>query len=464
MNYRFHDDFLWGGASSGPQSEGTFSGDGKMPMEWDHWFLQVPEQFYDGVGPNVTSDFYHKYKEYISLMKEAGLNSYRTSIQWSRIFSDCDGTVNESGVKFYHDVIDELLRQDIEPIICLHHFDMPMYWMEKGGFENRDTAAAFAVFAAKCFELFGDKVTRWITFNEPIVIAEGSYIYKRHYPAVCDCKKAAAVGYHIQLASSMAVRAFRESKKEGSIGIVLNLTPTYCKEPDNLEDQKSARIVDLLFNRSFLDPSIKGEYPAELTELLRNEGICPHAEKEDLEIIRQNTVDFLGVNYYHPRRVTRRSTPFKGELMPEKYFEEYTFTGQKMNHSRGWEIYEKAIYDIGINIRDNYGNIPWYISENGMGIMDEEQFLDENGMVQDDYRITFIKDHLSWLHKAIEEGCGCFGYHLWAPFDCWSWRNAYKNRYGFIRVDIKDNCRLSMKKSGRWFSTMVEQHGFSDND
>lgn len=458
MEYKFDQKFLWGGASSGPQSEGTFPGDGKMPTEWDYWFTQVPEQFYDGVGPSVTSDFYHKYPEYIRMMKEIGMNSYRTSIQWSRIFSDREGTVNEAGVQFYHNVIDELIANGIEPIMCLHHFDMPMYWMEKGGFENRETAEAFARFAGTCFELFGDRAKRWITFNEPIVISEGGYIYKRHYPAICDAGKAALAGYHIQLASSMAVREFRKSKKDGQIGIVLNLTPTYCKNQN--EDRDCGEIADLLFNRSFLDPSIKGTYPEKLVELLKSEGICPKAEPEDLEIIQQNTVDFLGVNYYHPRRVTKRSTPYEGELTPDKYFEEYTFEGQKMNTSRGWEIYEEAIYDIGINIRDHYGNIPWYISENGMGVQDEEAFIGETGVVEDDYRIEFIKGHLSWLHKAISEGCNCFGYHLWAPFDCWSWRNAYKNRYGMIRVDIGNDCRLSVKKSGRWFKEMVVNRGF----
>ena len=122
--------------------------------------------------------------------------------------------------------------------------------------------------------------------------------------------------------------------------------------------KKSAETADLLFNKSFLDPSIKGEYPKALVELLKEEGICPETREEDLEVIRINTVDFLGVNYYHPRRVTRRSTPYTGPLMPEKYFEEYTYEGQKMNFSRGWEIYEPAIYEIAIHLRDNYGNIP----------------------------------------------------------------------------------------------------------
>ena len=132
-----------------------------------------------------------------------------------------------------------------------------------------------------------------------------------------------------------------------------------------------------------------------------------------------------------------------------------------MNFSRGWEIYEPAVYEIAIQLRDNYGNIPWYLSENGMGVQNEEQFIGVDGVVEDDYRIVFIRDHLIWLHKAIVEGCNCFGYHLWAPFDCWSWKNAYKNRYGMIRVDRKDNCRLTVKKSGRWFRETAERGGFS---
>lgn len=462
MKYQFPEGFLWGGASSGPQSEGASREGGRTESEWDYWFERAPERFYRGVGPAVTSDFYHKYPEYIAKMKQAGVTSYRTSIQWTRIISDCDGTINEEGVAFYNQVIDEMIAAGIEPMICLHHFDLPVYWVLKGGFENRETAYAFAHFAAVCFDRFGDRVTYWTTFNEPVIIPETGYIYKRHYPAICDAKKAAQVGFHVQLASSLAIAQFRKSSCKGKIGIIINLTPTYCEDPENAEDRRAANDLDLIFNRSFLDPSVKGEYPSELIELLKDEGILPESADGDLDIIRDNTVDYLGVNYYHPRRARARRTPYEGELAPEKYYEPYEFDGQKMNTSRGWEIYEKAVYDIAVNIRENYGNLPWYISENGMGIMDEEQFMDENGVVQDDYRIEFIRDHLKYLHQAIAEGANCFGYHLWAPFDCWSWINAYKNRYGLLRVDIYDGCKITMKKSGHWFKQLSDNNGFDD--
>lgn len=130
-----------------------------------------------------------------------------------------------------------------------------------------------------------------------------------------------------------------------------------------------------------------------------------------------------------------------------------------MNPYRGWEIYEKGIYDIAINIKDNYGNIPWYVAENGMGVEHEERFLDETGMIQDDYRIEFYEEHLKWLHKGITEGSNCFGYHVWTFMDNWSWLNAYKNRYGLYRVDL-DTQERSLKKSGQWFSQVAEHNGF----
>ena len=137
----------------------------------------------------------------------------------------------------------------------------------------------------------------------------------------------------------------------------------------------------------------------------------------------------------------------------------YEMPGRRMNPYRGWEIYPKAIYDVAINVRDNYGNIPWYISENGMGVEGEETFIGDDGIVADDYRIDFIREHLEWLHKGIEEGSNCFGYHLWTLLDCWSWSNAYKNRYGLIALDPVMQ-KKTIKKSGRWFREVAAQNGF----
>lgn len=463
--YRFRQGFLWGGACSGPQCEGVFPGDGKQDSIWEQWYREDPNAFYQQVGPQFTSNFYQNYQELIPMMRECGITSFRTSIQWSRVMTDREGTINPEGLAFYDRLVDALIANGIQPMLCLLHFDLPMYWMEKGGFERRETVTAFARYARLCFEHFSDRVKMWFTFNEPVVIPEQGYLYQHHYPLVRDEKRAVQVAYHIQLASSMAVREFRKMNSPGQIGIVTNLTPAYCQDPDNTEDQNASQAVDLIFNRSFLDPSVKGEYPRELVSLLKDNSVLPSYHSEDLDLIRDNTVDFVGVNYYHPRRVRHRQAPFVSNVfMPDKYFEYYVPENCRMNISRGWEIYEKGIYDIGINLRDNYGNIPWMVTENGMGVQDEEQFMDKDGMVQDDYRITFIKDHLKWLHRAIQEGCACFGYHMWSPFDSWSWSNAYKNRYGLIRIDIAKEAKPTYKKSAQWFRQLSDQNGFTDKD
>lgn len=461
MKYKFPENFLWGAASSGPQSEGCSDQEGKGKNIWDYWYEISPEKFFNGVGPKNTSNFYNMYKDDVKRMKDIGFNSYRTSITWSRLIPDGDGEVNEKAVKFYNDVIDELVNKGIEPIMNLYHFDMPMAMQEKGGWESREVVEAYARYARIAFELFSDRVKYWATHNEPIVPVEGGYLYEFHYPLVKDMKRAVNVAFNTMLASAKAVQEFKKlNVKDGKIGIILNLTPSYPRDINNKDDVKAANIADLLFNRSFLDPSILGEYPRELIDIIKENDLLPEVKEGDLETVKNNTVDYLGVNYYQPRRIKAREKEIDPNepIMPETFFDNYEWPNRKMNVYRGWEIYEKAMYDIAINIRDNYKNIPWYISENGMGVQNEERFVDESGFVQDDYRIEFISEHLKWLHKGIEEGSNCFGYHMWTFVDNWSWTNAYKNRYGFYRIDLDNKFERTIKKSGKWFKTVAESN------
>lgn len=460
VRYKFPEGFWWGSATSATQIEGAANIDGKGKNIWDYWYEIEPNRFFDNVGPETTSDFYHRYKEDIRLMKEFGHNSFRLSISWSRLIPDGTGEINPKAVEFYNDVLDELHAHDIEPFVCLYHFDMPLAMQKIGGFESREVVDAYERYARKCFELFGDRVKKWFTFNEPIVPVEGGYLYNFHYPDVVDFRRAAQVAFHTMLASARAVKAFREMNiPDGKIGIILNLTPSYPRS-DHPADLDAARICDLFFNRSFLDPAVLGEYPEELIAILKKHGQLPVVADGDLELIKKNTIDILGVNYYQPRRVKAKEhlpNPYS-PFMPEWYFDYYEMPGRKMNPYRGWEIYEKGIYDIMINLRDHYGNIESYVSENGMGVQDEDRFL-KDGQIQDDYRIEFIKGHLIWLHKAIEEGCNAKGYHLWTFMDNWSWLNAYKNRYGLISVDIETKERTP-KKSAYWYKQLAENNGF----
>ncbi|MED1420329.1 glycoside hydrolase family 1 protein [Bacillus smithii] len=461
IQYRFPEGFWWGSSASAAQTEGAADVDGKGKNIWDYWYEKEPNRFFNRVGPQTTSQFYYRYKEDIQLMKELGHNSFRTSISWSRMFPSGKGEVNEKAVEFYNNVINELIEAEIEPFINLFHFDMPLELQKIGGWINREVVDAYVEYAKTCFRLFGDRVKKWFTHNEPIVPVEGGYLYDFHYPNEVDFRKAVQAGYHTILSSARAIKAYKELGQDGKIGIILNLTPSYPRS-QHPADVKASKIADVFFNRSFLDPSVKGEFPIELVEILKEEGYMPVIEEGDLEVIKNNTVDILGINYYQPRRVKAKENLPNPEapFMPERYFDHYIMPGRKMNPYRGWEIYEKGIYDILINVKENYGNIECFISENGMGVEGEERFRDENGMIQDDYRIEFIREHLKWVHKAIQEGCSVKGYHLWTFMDNWSWTNAYKNRYGFVSVNLDNNAERMVKKSGYWFKVVSEHNGF----
>lgn len=463
MKSVFPKDFWWGAAMSGPQSEGRFN---KAHRNiFDYWFDIAPSMFFNEVGPNIASNFYNSYEADLEMLKEIGLNSFRTSIQWTRLIKDLESCeVDDDGARFYNAVIDKCLSLGIKPVMNLHHFDLPVELYEKyGGWESKHVVDLFAKFARKAFELFSDRVKHWATFNEPIVIIEGQYLYRHHYPQVVDGKRAVQASYNLALASAKAIKEFKElgcHKQGGKICTILNLTPSYPRSNSD-KDLKASNFADMFFNRMFLDSAVHGKFPAELVDIFNNDGIIWEGTAEESNIIKENTVDYLGVNYYQPSRIMARETEYdlSNGWMPEKYFERYDMPGKRINPHRGWEIYPEAMYDIAINIRDNYKNIPWYISENGMGVEGECSFKNSEGIIEDDYRIEFIKEHLQWLHRGIEEGTNCFGYHLWTPIDCWSWNNAYKNRYGFISLDLETQLK-TIKKSGYWINEVSKNNGF----
>lgn len=459
----FPTNFWWGAATSGPQSEGRFNK--KHANVFDYHFEIEPEKFHNHVGPDVASNFYNSYKEDISMMRSIGMNSLRTSIQWSRLIDDLEtNTVNQDAVDFYNNVIDTMLAEGMTPVMNLHHFDLPVELYDTyGGWESKKVVDLYVGFAEKCFELFGDRVKYWATHNEPMVVVEGEYLFQFHYPNIVDGKKAVQVAYNLNLASAKAIQAFRKLNIENAqIGTILNLTPTYAAS-DAPEDQGTARIAELWNNKMFLEPAVYGHFPAELEELLTKDKVLWGTTDEEKDILKNNTVDFLGVNFYHPNRVKAPDVAPNsvGEWMPDRYYDAYEMPGRRVNLDRGWEIYPKALYDIAVNIKENYKNIPWYVSENGMGVSNEDRFKNTAGMIEDDYRIDFVQEHLEWLHKGIEEGSNCFGYHMWTPIDCWSWLNSYKNRYGFISNNIHTQIK-TVKKSGYWFKEVTERNGLAN--
>ncbi len=447
---KFPKDFYWGAASSAPQFEGIEAQGQPVETVWTKWHQEAPERFFNQIGPRHGHDFNDRYQEDIDAMVNLGFNSYRTSISWARLFP-FDQTPNQEAVEFYKKVFKTMRQKGIEPIVNLYHFDMPCRFYALGGWESKVTVRAFERYAAFCFETFKAEVKEWVTFNEPIVPIEMGYLNTHHLPEVNDLSRALIAGLNTLMAHKRAVRAFKKGGYGGRIGIVLNLTPSYPRSQSGA-DLRAAAIADAFFNRSFLDPVVLCRFPQICLDQLSAFGYHLNLSSSERYLLSNYPVDFLGVNYYQPRRVK------EGLGDNPLDFAHYHWPEAIMNPYRGWEIYEKGLYDIAKRIQSEYGNIPWYVAENGIGVSDEERFM-VDGEVKDDYRIDFMKGHLAYLHQAIEEGSACFGYHVWTFVDNWSWLNAYKNRYGLYRKDLETFNR-HIKKSGRWFQTLTRNNGF----
>ncbi|AEB07049.1 aryl-phospho-beta-glucosidase [Coriobacterium glomerans PW2] len=454
--------FFFGAALSGPQTEGAWKQYGKLESVWDRWSQDDIDCFHNKVGSYVGNDMINRCEEDYQIFRSLGLTTARTSIQWTRLV-DQNGALNRAGADLYHRMIATAKREGIDLFINLYHFDMPAYLLDRGGWENREVVEAFANYARLAFREFGHEVHCWFTFNEPIVEPENSYTKGLNIPFIRDFRRACAVQYHIALAHSLAAREFRLAKAAGllqndaKLGLVNNFAPPYTKSSPTDADLDAVRMVDGLHNRWWLDLVTRGSLPCDILDTLGKRGISLPIRPGDEELLSFGTVDWLGFNYYEPMRVQAPDNSIDDEGNPV-FAKPYVWSKRKMNESRGWEIYPKGIYDFGMKIKRDYPGLEFFVSENGMGVENEDLFRDDEGLVQDDYRIAFIREHLFWIARAIDEGANCVGYHYWAVIDNWSWTNAFKNRYGIIGVDLAHNYERYEKKSAAWMRKLTATH------
>lgn len=460
----FDKNFMFGACTSAEQSEGNRK---DFKTNWDLFYKSFPNHFFNKVGPKNTSQVFKKYKEDIALYNEIGLDSFRTSISWARLFPK-KGEISRAGINFYHRYIDELIDKDIKVMICLNHFDLPDWVVKMGGFENPAVADEFLKYAELVLEEFGTKIDYLITFNEPVVPIYCGYLGKDHWPRVNDGLSAVRAAYGTILCHTKVVNLFNlvyRGKIKTKIGVIVNISPALIKDGKNYTkmDEQAAKLFDLIHNYALLDAMCKGTFSPDLISMLKKENLMIQVKEEDLAMIRKNHLDFLGINYYSPYRVQARDksewASYPNNFL-ERYTQQYTWPEARINPFRGWEILPEMFDKIAELIKNRYDNIPFYISENGMGVQGEERFRNEDGMINDQYRISFIKEHLIALQKAIKKhGVNCFGYHLWASIDCWSWLNAYKNRYGLIEVNI-ENGKRDMKASAYWYKKLIIERAF----
>lgn len=454
-------DFLWGSATASYQCEGGWNEGNRVLSMWDRYLHENHLE-----NGDVASDHYHRYREDIRMMKEGGQNSYRFSIAWPRIIKNREGEINQEGIEFYNGMIDACLEYGVEPFVTIFHWDLPEYLEERGGWLNRETADAYAHYAKVCFEQFGDRVKLWTTFNEPRYYTFSGYLIGNYPPGHQDLQETVASSYYMMLASAMAVKEFRNGGYQGQIGIVHSFSPIYGVD-STVETAIAARYAENFYNNWILDTAALGEIPGDLLAALYEKCDLSMMRPEDLELMKEYTVDFLGLNYYARVMVA----PYKtGETTLIVNNKGKAAKGTSQTIIKGWfeqvrpgssqytewdtEIFPEGLCE-GIRRTWNKYRLPIYITENGIGLY-EDVSVDQ---VDDRQRIEFMDSHIAAVLRAKEEGCDVRGYYAWSPFDLYSWKNGTEKRYGLVAIDYEDGLKRKPKKSYYWYKEIIESDG-----
>lgn len=472
-NYTFPNNFLWGGAIAANQAEGAYLEDGKGLTIVD--LLPTGEKRRDIMKGNVPSlipldgefypsheaiDFYHRYKEDIALFAEMGFKALRVSIAWARIFPTGEEKVpNEAGLRFYDDLFDELIKNSIQPVVTLAHFDVPVNLIEKyGSWRNRKLVNLFETYAKTVFTRYKEKVKYWMTFNEinmllhlpflgaGLVFEEGANKKQIQYQAA----------HHQLVASALAVKACHEIIPDAKIGCML-AAGTFYPYTCNPEDvyQAMERDRESYF---FIDVQSRGEYPMYAKRFFKDHHLTIEMEPEDEETLKNHTVDYIGFSYYSSRTTSTDSEVIKNTTSGNVFG---SVSNPYLKKSEwGWTIDPKGFRITANQLYDRYQK-PLFVVENGLGAVDE---VTPEGEINDDYRIDYLKRHIVEMGEAIQDGVEIIGYTSWGPIDIVSASSGeMKKRYGYIYVDRdnegKGSFKRIKKKSFNWYKNVIKSNG-----
>ena len=438
---QFPKDFEWGTATAAFQVEGAWNEDGKGESIWDR-FNHEPGRIKEGDTADVACDFYHRYREDVALMKELGVNASRFSISWPRIFPEGKGAVNHKGLDFYSRLIDELLAAGITPFPTLYHWDLPQAMQDVGGWANRDVAKYFADYCAAVVDHLGDRVKRWMIFNEPWVFTILGYLAGIHAPGIQDAEIALRATHVVNIAQGLAVRAARATGKADAVGSAFSMT-WVSPASDSDEDRAAAERIHAFGNVWFVEPALRGRYPDAYLNHLEPSRL--DIQPGDMDIIKV-PLDFIGINLYSrvvvandPEDKNTGARPFEPPDVEKTDF--------------GWEVYPEAIYHLIMRIWSDY-RLPIYITENGCSYGDGP---DEQGVVRDDRRISFLRRYIGQVGRAIGEGADVRGYYHWTSTDNFEWAEGYRQRFGLIYVDFPTQRRM-IKNSGHWYRDLIRSN------
>jgi beta-glucosidase len=444
----FPENFLWGAATSAYQIEGSPLADGAGPSIW-HRFCHSPGRVRDGDTGDIACDHYRRFRDDISLMADLGLNAYRFSISWSRILPDGRGRVNKDGLAFYERLVDALLERGIQPMATLYHWDLPAALDDRGGWLNPDIAPWFADYASLMYRALDDRVRLWATVNEPWVVSDGGYLHGALAPGHRSLFEAPIVSHHLLLAHAAAVEAYRADGKN-AVGLVVNLEPKY-PATDSEEDHAATARADAYMNRHYLDPALLGTYPEELAEVFGP--AWPEFPEAELERIRQ-PIDFLGINYY-----TRNVTRHDPDALPVR-----AGRVRQTRHAHtetDWEVYPDGLFDTLRWVRERYGPMPLYVTENGAAFYDPPAA--SNGRIDDPLRVEYYRQHIAAVLRAIQNGVDIRGYFAWSLLDNFEWAHGYSKRFGIVHVDYETQKRTP-KASALYYSEVIGSGGAALDD
>jgi beta-glucosidase len=438
MKRAFPIDFQFGASTASYQIEGAVNKDGRGPSIWDT-FSHTPGKVHKGDTGDVACDHYHRYEEDFDLLKQLHAKVYRFSVAWPRILPKGKGAINPQGLAFYDRLVDSVLERDVQPWVCLYHWDLPQALQDLGGWCNRDIQYWFRDYALTVAEKLGDRVKHFAMFNEACVTAWVGHGEGVHAPGIKNENAMFAATHHQNLAQGLAIHSLRQAHSDLQLGTVLNLTPAMAAKGGQAHEE-AARWFDACWNLNFLDPLIKGGYP-QLTQAALEEFIKP----SDLSVIQQ-PIDFLGLNYYFKARLLANPDVPMGM--------EWEVPTDVPVSEMGWAIEAKPFYDQLMSLKEAYGNPRLFITENG-GAFPDNQW--EGGRIQDDDRIDYFHTYLGAVLDAIDQGANIEGYFLWSLLDNYEWACGYDKRFGVVHVDY-ESLKRTPKASFEYMAKVMEEN------
>ncbi len=435
---RFPAGFAWGFAASAYQIEGAAAEDGRSPSIWDT-FARLPGAIADGQTGDVACDHYHRFRDDVALMARIGARAYRFSVSWSRVQPEVGNAANEPGLAFYDRLVDALLEAGVQPLVNLFHWDLPQALQDRGGFAEPGIVDRFVEYAGLVASRIGDRVTDWMTFNEPAVFAFLGHADGIHAPGLRDWPTALRVADNQLRAHAAAAAALRSAVRGARIGVAIDVNQV-VPATDTDRDRRAAEAWSAARDAWFLDPLFGRGYPTLGLEAHRAAG---HLEGVELSDPPAGDLDYLGLNYYRRDPVAARSDrPFDWSIEGRP--------GTERTHM-DWEVAPDGLRDVLLALHREYAPRELVVTENGAAYPDT---VDPDGRIRDEDRVAYLARNIAAAAEAVAAGVPLRGYYVWSLLDNYEWSLGYTRRFGLVHVDFEDQ-RRRLKDSAAWYGRLI---------